>query len=59
MVTATSTLCTAVFHDLGLRLAAGVPTPISAEQAAQIQTFPGIEIVSDPEPSTIHPFEEA
>ena len=58
MVIATSTRCTAVFPSLGLRLPAGVPTPITEAQAAEIKPFPGIELVADPEPPTSYSPEE-
>jgi len=59
MVNATSTLCTAVFPDLGLRLAAGVTTPIPDDQVKRVATFPGVEITPESDLPSIHPFEEA
>jgi hypothetical protein len=47
-ITATSTLCTAVFPSLDLRLPAGVPTPIPASAAALIQTTLGVVVSEDP-----------
>ena len=58
MVTATSTLCTAVFPDLGLTLVAGVPTPIPATAAARVQTIDGVVVTDDTPTPTPAPEEK-
>jgi hypothetical protein len=56
MVWVTSTRCTAVFPALDLRLPAGVPTPIPASAADQVQTIPGVVVVEGT-PSPLSPEE--
>ena len=64
MVIVTSTLCTAVFPDLDLRLEAGVPTSIQDSQVERMSSVPGIEITTPapaaaPDPAPIPPPEES
>jgi len=59
MVTATSTLCTAVYPDLDLRLAAGIPTPVDPQVVPRLAAIDGVVVTVTPDPKPEHaPSEE-
>jgi len=60
MVTAVSTLCTAVYPDLDLRLVAGIPTPVDPQIVPRLAAIPGVLLSEDvtPNPESALPEEK-